>query len=154
MPCDPDHPEDEFKTLTAEEARALRARLPQFSVWKVVGMQAGMAVVAAMLAWALMGRLSVMFSVAYGGLSVVVPSALFARGMTSRLTRANLGTAVAGFLLWELVKIGLTVVMLFMANVWIADVSWPALLVGFVVTMKVHWVVLGLARRHPPEVKS
>ena len=53
------------------------------------------------------------------GLSVVVPSALFARGMTSRLTRVNLGTAVAGFLLWELVKIGLTVAMLFMANWWI-----------------------------------
>jgi ATP synthase protein I len=154
MPCDPDHPEDEFKPLSAEEAQALRARLPQFSVWKVVGMQAGMAVAAAVLAWALMGRWPVALSVAYGGLSVVVPSALFARGMTSRLTRVNLGTAVAGFLLWELVKIGLTVAMLFMANWWIKDVNWPALLVGFVVTMKVHWVVLALGRQPSSEIKS
>jgi ATP synthase protein I len=154
MPCDPVHPEDEFKPLTAEEARALRARLPQLSVWTVVGLQAGVVVVAAVLAWLLTGRMPVAQSVAYGGLSVVVPSAIFARGMTSRLTRANLGTAVAGFLLWELVKIGLTVTMLFMANWWIKEVSWPALLVGFVVTMKVHWVVLGLGRKLYPKVKS
>lgn len=153
-PCDPVQPEDDFNPLTAEEAGALRARLPQLSVWKVVGLQAVVAVVAAVLAWLLMGRMPVVWSVVYGGLSVVVPSALFARGMTSRLTRASLGTAVAGFLLWELVKIGLTVAMLFMANKWIADVSWPALLVGFVITMKVHWVVMGFGRKHCLEVKS
>jgi len=154
MPCDPDQSENEFKPLSAEEAQALRARLPYYSVWKVVGMQAGMAVAAAMLAWAIVGHWPVTLSVAYGGLSVVVPSALFARGMTSRLTRVNLGTAVAGFLLWELVKIGLTVVMLFMANWWIKDVNWPALLVGFAVTMKVHWVVLAMGRRPSSKFKS
>lgn len=154
MPCDPDHPQDEFKTLTAQEASALRARLPRFSVWNVVGLQAGVAVVAAVLAWLLVGLVPVAQSVAYGGLSVVLPSALFAHGMTSRLTRINLGTAVAGFLLWELVKIGLTVAMLFMANWCIRDVSWPALLVGFVITMKVHWVVLGLGLKSRLEVNS
>lgn len=153
MPCDPVHPDDEFKTLSADEAQALRVRLPQLSVWTVVGWQMGMAVVAVLLAWLLTGRMPVVQSVAFGGLSVVVPSALFARGMTSRLTRVNLGAAVAGFLMWELVKIGLTVAMLFMANWWIKDVSWPALLVGFVVTMKVHWVVLAFGRKRHPEVK-
>ena len=154
MPCDPVDPVDDFKPLTADEARALRAQLPPLSVWKVVGLQAAAAVVAVALAWALTGRMPVVQSVAYGGLSVVVPSAFFARGMTSRLTRASLGTAVAGVLLWELVKIGLTVAMLFMANWWINEVSWPALLVGFVVTMKVHWVVLGLGARRHLNVKS
>ncbi|MFM8865101.1 MAG: ATP synthase subunit I [Limnohabitans sp.] len=154
MPCNPVHPDDEFKPLTAQEAQALRERVPLLSIWRVVGVQAGVAVVAAALAWLLTGRESVMLSVAYGGLSVVLPSALFARGMTSRLTRVNLGSAVAGFVLWELVKIALTVAMLFMAKGWITDVSWPALLVGFVVTMKVHWVVLGLGRKLHPKVKS
>jgi len=153
-PCAPAQTEDEHRPLTAEEAGALRAKLPQTSVWKVVGLQAMVAIAAALLAWLLTGRLSVVWSVAYGGLSVVVPSALFARGMSSRLTRASLGTAVAGFVLWELVKIGLTVAMLFMANRLITDVLWPALLVGFVVTMKVHWVMLGLGHRFRPKVKS
>lgn len=154
MPCDPVDPVDDFKPLTADEATALRSRLPLLSVWKVVGVQAAAAVVTAVLAWALTGLVPVVQSVAYGGLSVVVPSALFARGMTSRLTRANLGTAVAGFVLWELVKIGLTVAMLFMANWWIDEISWPALLAGFVITMKVHWVVLGLGSKLHLNVKN
>ena len=154
MPCDPVHPDDEFKPLTAQEAQALRERVPLLSIWRVVGVQTGVAVVAAALAWLLTGRESVMLSVAYGGLSVLLPAALFARGLTSRLTRVNLGSAVAGFVLWELVKIALTVAMLFMANGWIADLSWPALLVGFVVTMKVHWVMLGFGRSFYPKVKS
>ena len=154
MPSDPVYPDDDFKPLTAQEAQALRQRVPLLSVWRVVGLQAGVAVAVSLLAWALTGRESVALSVAYGGLSVVVPAALFARGMTSRLTSVNLGSAVAGFVLWELVKIGLTVAMLFMANWWITEVSWPALLVGFVVTMKVHWVMLGLGRSLYPKVKS
>lgn len=154
MPSDPVHPDDDFKPLTAQEAQALRQRVPLLSVWRVVGLQAGVAVAVSLLAWALTGRESVALSVAYGGLSVVVPAALFARGMTSRLTSVNLGSAVAGFVLWELVKIALTVAMLFMANRWITEVSWPALLVGFVVTMKVHWVMLGLGRSLYPKVKS
>ncbi len=154
MPSDPVYPDDDFKPLTAQEAQALRQRVPLLSVWRVVGLQAGVAVAVSLLAWALTGRESVALSVAYGGLSVVVPAALFARGMTSRLTSVNLGSAVAGFVLWELVKIALTVAMLFMANRWITEVSWPALLVGFVVTMKVHWVMLGLGRSLYPKVKS
>ena len=154
MPCNPAHPDDTFKPLTAQEAQALRERVPLLSIWRVVGVQTGVAAVAAALAWLLTGRESVMLSVAYGGLSVVLPSALFARGMTSRLTRVNLGSAVAGFVLWELVKIALTVAMLFMAKGWITALSWPALLVGFVVTMKVHWVMLGLGRGFFHKVKS
>lgn len=152
MPCDQPHIEGEFKPLTAQEAQALRTRLPLLSVWRVVGFQLVVAMVAAALAWLFTGRVSVVQSVAYGGLSVVVPAALFARGMTSRLTRANLGSAVTGFLFWELVKIGLTVGMLLAANRWIEGVSWPALLIGFVVTMKVHWVALGVSRMFYPKI--
>ena len=154
MPCNPDHPEQAFQPLTAQQAQALRAQLPQISVWKVVAAQVGVALVLTLLAWLFWGQKSVVQSVAYGGLSVVVPAALFARGMTSRLTRSSLGAAVTGFMLWELVKIALTVVMLFMANSWLTNVNWPALLVGFVVTMKVHWVTLGLGRRRHLEFKN
>ena len=43
--------------------------------------------------------------------------------------------------LWEMVKIGLTVAMLFAATRLVKDLSWPAMLVGLVITMKVYWVV-------------
>lgn len=144
---------DDFRPLSAEQAQALRARQPLLSVWRVVSFQALVCAVLALLLW-WVADLRLAQSAAYGGLAVVIPSALFARGMTSRLTRASLGTAVAGFLLWELVKIGVTVAMLFMAHVWIKDVSWPAMLAGFVVTMKMHWVVIGFGRLIYPKVKT
>lgn len=144
---------DNFRPLSAQEAQALRSRQPLLSVWRVVLFQALVcALLAMLLCW--VSDLRLAKSVAYGGLAVVLPSALFARGMTSRLTQSSLGTAVAGFLFWELVKIGVTVAMLFMAHVWIKDVSWPAMLVGFVVTMKMHWVVIGLGRLIYPKVKT
>ena len=64
MPCDPVDPVDDFKPLTADEATALRSRLPLLSVWKVVGVQAAAAVVTAVLAWALTGLVPVVQSVA------------------------------------------------------------------------------------------
>lgn len=146
-------PDDDFKPLSAQEAQQLRARLPLLSVWRVVGVQLLVAVLAAVLAAVVTGSQSVAWSVGYGGLSVVLPAALFARGMTSRLTRSHLGAAVTGFLLWELVKIGLTVAMLLAAGRWVNDLSWPALLVGFVVTMKVHWLALGVRRMFYPNSK-
>ena len=54
----------------------------------------------------------------------------------------NPGAAVVGFFLWEMVKIALTVAMLFAAPRLVTDLSWPAMLVGLVVTMKVYWLAL------------
>lgn len=49
---------------------------------------------------------------------------------------------MAGFFVWELVKIVATVVILFAAPRLVPELNWLALLVGFVVTMKVVWVAL------------
>jgi hypothetical protein len=48
----------------------------------------------------------------YGALAVVIPAAVFARGLTGRFSSLNAGTAAVGFLLWEMVKIALTVAMM------------------------------------------
>lgn len=135
--------DSDFKTLTPEEAQALKKRLPVVSVWKVVACQilAGMALVLLTL-W-ITGKMALAVSTAYGALAVVVPSAVFARGMSRQVTSVNAGVAVFGFLFWELIKIALTVAMLVAANWWVQDLSWPAMLVGLVVTMKVYWIALG-----------
>jgi ATP synthase protein I len=62
-------------------------------------------------------------------------------GITSKTSSINSGAAVFAFLLWEMVKIGLTIAMLYAAIWLVKDLSWPAMLVGLVVTMKVYWVV-------------
>lgn len=135
------------RPLSAEEARRVREQIPQVSPWWVVAGQAGVGFVAALVAWVLTGKQNVGWSVAYGALAVVVPAAVFARGLTGKFSSLNAGSAAVGFLLWEMVKIALTFAMLAMASRLVAGLSWPALLVGLVLAMKVYWVALAFARR-------
>ena len=132
---------DQFRPLTAEEVKQLRLQQPLLSIWRVVLAQVLVGLAVSALTWLFTGRVSAAWSAAYGALSVVVPAALFARGLTSKTSSINSGAAVFGFLLWEMVKIGLTIAMLFAAVKLVKDLSWPAMLVGLVITMKVYWVV-------------
>ena len=99
----------------------------------------------ALAAWGLTGRQNLGWSAGYGALAVVIPAAVFARGLTGRFASLNPGTAVFGFFLWEMVKMALTVAMLIAAPRLITALSWPAMLVGLVVTMKAAWVAVMLA---------
>ena len=140
-----------FKPMTAEEVQRLRLQQPLLSIWRVVLAQAVVGLAVAALTWLFTGRVSAAWSAAYGALAVVVPAALFARGLTSKTSSINTGAAVFGFLLWEMVKIGLTVAMLYAATWLVKDLSWPAMLVGLVFTMKVYWVVFAWHRVFHPE---
>jgi ATP synthase protein I len=131
--------------LSAEQARRVREQNPAVSPWWVVAGQAGVGVVAALLAWLFTGRHNVGWSVAYGALAVVIPAAVFARGLTGRFASLNAGSAAVGFLVWEMVKIALTLAMLALAPRLVAGLSWPALLVGLVLAMKVYWVALAFS---------
>lgn len=145
----PEEPEEALpvQPLSAEEARRVREQNPPVNPWWVVAGQAGVGFVAALAAWAFTGRQNVGWSVAYGALAVVVPAAVFARGLTGRFSSLNAGSAAVGFLLWEMVKIALTFAMLVAAPRLVAGLSWPALLVGLVLAMKVYWVALAFAPR-------
>lgn len=125
----------------------MREQNPRVSPWWVVVGQAGVGLVAALLGWLLTGRQSVGWSVAYGALAVVIPAAVFARGLTGKFSSLNAGTAAVGFLLWEMVKIALTIGLLLAAPRFVAGLSWPALLIGLVLAMKVYWVALAFAPR-------
>jgi len=145
----PDTTEDEppFKPLTADEARRLREQNPPVSPWWVVAGQALMGLVVALAAWAFTGRQNVGWSAGYGALAVVIPAAIFARGLTGRFSSLNAGTAAVGFMAWEMVKIASSIALLAAAPRLVADLSWPALLVGLVLTMKVYWLALAYSPR-------
>lgn len=134
--------EDAFKPLSREQAEALRAKHPPISPWRMVMAQAVAGLVVAGVVWLVTGRGGAVVSALYGAAAVVVPGALFVRGMTSRLSRASPGAAVFGFLIWELLKIAVAVAMLVAAARVIPDLSWPALLVAMVVCLKVNWLAL------------
>lgn len=89
-----------------------------------------------------MGRAEVGWSLLYGAAVVVVPGALMARGMTSRLSSMSPGASAVSFMLWEFVKIGMSVALLALAPQIVHPLVWPALLVGLVVCIKVYWVAL------------
>jgi ATP synthase protein I len=128
------------KTLSREEAQALRQQLSFLSPWRVVAVQGIVGVLCAAAVWALWQQRSMVWSSLYGMAAVVLPSMLLARGMT-RGTRSPLASAV-GFMFWEMLKIGAAIAMLVIAARVVPDLSWPALLATMVVCMKVNWLAL------------
>ena len=144
QPTDPyDAEDDVVEPLSAEQVRELRRHQPLLSVWRVIGVQ----LLAGLLTAALVGLgfgVVAAQSALFGALAVVAPAALFALGMTGRRASADAGSAVFGFFLWELVKLALTVVALVAAPRWVEGLSWPAMLAGLLVTMKVYWLALGV----------
>jgi len=131
-----------FHAFTAEEAQAWRQTQPRLSVWWVLVAQVLSALVLATAVALWFDQWSLFVSTAYGALSVVLPAALFARGLQSTASSANEAVAALGFVVWQGVKMVMTVLMLVLAPHWMEDLSWPALLAGLVVTMKVYWLAL------------
>ena len=135
--------DSDFKPLTAQEAQEWRKRHPALSVWRLVLAQAVVGVLATLVAWLVSGKSQVAMSAGYGALAVVLPSALFARGMGRIKNSAGSANAMlTGFFGWEMAKIALTVAMLAAAPKLIDALSWLALLAGMVVTMKTYWIAL------------
>ena len=135
---------DAITPLTRVQAEALREQHPSLSLWVVLAGQAGAGLLVSAAAWLLTAKANIGWSCLYGAAAVVVPGALFARGLMSKVSMINPAAAVTGFFLWEMVKIGLVLAMLFAAPKLVSDLSWPAMLVGLVVTMKVVWLILWL----------
>jgi ATP synthase protein I len=136
--------ETEFKPLTADEAKAWRQSHTQSSPWRVLWLQAGVGTLMALLtAWAT-GQADLAASVAWGALAVVIPAIVFVRALSRQMRRIPSGSALVGLLVWELVKIVLTVALLLVAPKVIYELNWLALVAGFVVTMKVYWLAMAL----------
>jgi ATP synthase protein I len=139
--------DSDFKPLTAEAARQLREQQPQLSPWWVIVAQVAAGVLVALVAWGWTGRTSAGWSAFYGAMTAAIPAALFARGLRGRFSSLNLGTAVFGFLLWEMVKLAVTVSMLIAAPRLVPGLEWLALLAGLVVALKMYWVAPVFAPR-------
>jgi len=131
-----------FKPLTREEASALRQKQPPLSPWRVLMVQVAVGMGVALLTVLLTRRVELAWSVLYGAATVVVPGALLARGMNSRLSSVSPGVSAVSFMLWEMVKIATSIALLALAPKVVQPLSWPALLVGLVVCMKVYWWAL------------
>jgi ATP synthase protein I len=136
--------EPEFKPLSAEEVQAWRQRHPQVSPWRVLFLQVGVGALMALLMGLFTGEWVLAASSAWGSVAVVVPAVVFVRALSRQMRRTQPGSALLGLMVWELVKIVLTVALLLVAPKVISDLNWFALVAGFVVTMKVYWLAMAL----------
>ena len=134
--------DEEFQSWSAEQAQAWRQSQPVISVWRVLAAQMLVAVLLASVFALWLKSGAVWLSWMYGALTVVIPAALFARGLTSRAASLNAMTAAMSFAVWQGVKWVLAVLLLVLAPRTLPELSWPALLAGLVVTMKVYWLAL------------
>lgn len=120
-------------TWSAEQAQSWRQTQRPMPIHRLVAAQFGIGTAIALLAYALFG-LDAALSAGYGALCSALPSALLARGMRGALSRSN---PVAGFMVWELVKMALGAAMLVAAPKLLSEVNWFALLIGLILTLKV-----------------
>jgi ATP synthase protein I len=131
-----------FRPLSRQEAQALILRNPSVGLWQVIAAQAAIAVVMAVLVGLVTRSLDQAWSALYGAACAVVPAALMVHGLSRGRWRVSPGLSAAGFMLWELAKIGVSVLMLVLAPRLIRPLSWPALLAGLVACMLVYWFAL------------
>jgi ATP synthase protein I len=135
--------DEEFKPLTAEEVRQWRQSNPSMSPWWVIRVQGLVACVLAMVVWSGFGRV-VAVSAVYGAVAVIFPAMVLARGLRRQPELRDSGAAFLSFVVWEVVKVVLTVALLLLAPKLVPQLNWLALVAGFVVTMKVYWVAAWL----------
>ena len=88
-----------------------------------------------------------LWSVAYGAAAVVIPAALFARGLRVQLGAGQENLAMVRFFGLEIAKLVLTVVLLLLAPLVVPGLNWLALVLGLVVVMKTYWLALWLLTR-------
>jgi len=138
--------DEEFQALTAQEAKAWRERHTSLSVWWVLGVQLALSAVVAILSSWFWRDTLIGISLIYGAFAVVIPAALFARGLTSSAASSNAIAAAVSFAVWQGIKLVLTVLLLALAPRVLNEISWPALLAGMLLTMKVYWLALAWGR--------
>lgn len=119
------------------------------TVWQVLAAQALTGVFVALVWGVLSQSLNAVWSSLYGMLTVVLPSAVMARGVFGR----RAGRGVGGLLVWEIAKLGLTCAMLVLAPRWVPALNWAALLVTMLLCMKVIGVALLLWQRRERKSK-
>ena len=138
---DDDSREDEpVHALSRDEAQALRRHLVFLSPWAVVVAQGIVGLLCGLAFLVVSQSAALVWSSLYGAAAVVLPGMLLARGMT-KTARSPMASA-AGFMFWEMLKIGVAIAMLLIAARVVPDLSWPALLATMAVCMKVNWLAL------------
>ncbi len=144
-----------FRVLSRAEAQALRKRHPGVSLWRVLGIQGLAGVLVIGLSLLAGGRPGVVASAVAGVVAAWAPSALFVWRLAPSVHRHDYAAyAQLRFFFWEAVKILCAIALLGAAVAWVRPLSWPALLAGFVVTVKAYGLACWLSLATNRQAKS
>jgi ATP synthase protein I len=137
-----DEEEAPVRRLSRDEAEALRRRQPVLSPWWVVLSQVVVGMLIAAAVGAVSGDIAMARSALYGAAVIAVPSALMARGATSRLSSLSPVISTVSMMGWATVKMVATVAMLVLAPRIVPGLSWPVMLATLVVCMQTYGFAL------------
>lgn len=157
---DPDWPEGAqgleppVRQWTRQELDVLALKAPKVSVLRVLVAQGAAGLLMAAAWWVAGQGRNAVWSALYGMACVVIPGMLLAYGMSRQKSGVNTGGVMVGFMVWELVKVLVTVIMLVAAVKVVPHLSWPAFLVAVVVCIKVNWLALLVQGRVKKNVAS
>lgn len=107
---------------------------------RIVLLQFAAALIMALLALLFFGFSSGV-SALLGGLCCAVPNAFFALRLTMSARKPG-GANPMSFFIGEFIKIGLTIMMLWMVVSMYKDVKWMAFLATFVIVLKSYFILL------------
>ena len=158
---DESHEPEVYAPLTYQQAKVLQqelgsVKLEVFLV-RVLVWQSAAAVLMGSLAWLLLGNLAIVVSVFYGAMCAVLPTALVAvvviRRMSTGFSKRS-GDMSLGLFVLELIKVATSVLLLVAAPLALGAPQWVALVAGFVLTLKIYWLVALLGLRQIRAVRT
>ncbi len=110
-----------------------------------VALQAVMTVIVAVIA-AMLGGAGAAWSAVFGGLACVIPNALFALRLTFESRRPG-GATIQGFIVGELLKVAMTVLLIFLVARTVHGLNWLAFIVGIIAVLKSYFLAFVVRRR-------
>ena len=158
---DESHEPEAAEPLTNQQANVLRQKLGsvrlEVFVIKVLVWQSVTAVLIGLTAGLLWDSWATAVSGFYGAMCAVFPAALvafvvFRRMSTGALRRS--GDMLVGLFVLELIKVATSVLLLAAAPLVLGPPQWVPLVIGFVLTLKIYWLVALLGSRQTTAVHT
>ena len=131
-----------FIPLNRQQAQALQAQLGVLCLPCALWGQAVFAAVLLALVWLLGGAAVYGSSVLAGVLLAWLPQCLLVFAVGRKIGQVSAPAWLLHLFVWEAAKWVLTLVLMALVAVWVRDVSWLALLLAFIFTLKAGWGVL------------
>lgn len=155
------HESEAHVPLTVQEAEGLKQKLGSVKLEdfliRVTAWQLVAAVLMGMLVWMLWSEIATAVAVFYGAMCAVLPSALVAFVLKRRMSTGVLkhpGDMMLGLFVLELIKVVAAICLLLAAPLVLGSPQWVAVVAGFVLTLKIYWLVALLGLRQTGQVHT